>query len=322
MNKTCSQKRCYVAEGESCLLGNMTISDCEHYSIKETNTQNTDLNLSQDSARVPWSGNALGLNDLVMLTPRSSSILVGILGAHDAGKTTFLLGNYLNCIRGDKIAGSEFAGSWTLGAWEAIAAWSRFDNASQSPQFPPHTARGASRCPGLLHLALRRCGQKTSDVLLTDAPGEWFSSWSINENTHDTEGARWTVDNSNAFLVFADSKRLSGKERGKARNELRQLIERLGSYVNERPVVVVWSKSDEFAEAGIPEGIKKAIKRALNENIPHAVELKTSIKDPETLTKVLATVLDKVWQPNFAKPIIEPVLNHQPFSAFRGHHAE
>ncbi len=43
------------------------------------------------------------------------------------------------------------------------------------------------------------------DVLLTDAPGRWFSQWALYEEAPAAEGARWIARNADAFLVFADS---------------------------------------------------------------------------------------------------------------------
>jgi len=186
VSKMCSNVNCFVHDGESCADGNITPSECENYCNEQDGNNNkagsqSPSNEIDDFARVPWSGNSLGLADLVSLSPRAQTILVGVIGAHDAGKTTLLLGSYFNCLRGNNIANAEFAGSRTLGAWESLASWSRFDDAARLPNFPPHTPRGANRTPGLLHLALRRKTQKVRDVLLADAPGEWFSSWAVNE---------------------------------------------------------------------------------------------------------------------------------------------
>lgn len=318
MKKKCSNPNCFVHEGESCVIGNMHHTDCEHYGADVSQEKAAGTDRQEVGARVPWSGSTLGLSDLIMLAPRARSVVVGVVGAHDAGKTTLLLGNYFNCLRGGMIAGAGFSGSWTLGAWESLAAWSRFDDAAQKPQFPPHTPRGASRSPGLLHLALRRQDKSLRDVLLTDAPGEWFTSWSVNESAHDAEGARWTVEHADVFLVIADCERLSGPERGGARNDLRQLIERLGSHVDGRPVVLVWTKTDKSSLEELSSGIRDAIQRALKECIPYALEMSTTVHKPISLTEALSAVLDLAWQAGRGRPLYEPVLNHQPFSAFRG----
>ena len=319
MSQRCSNTLCYVHDGELCALGEMQHTECTAWAGQsaESEPEPTTPPSAQASARVPWSGSALGLADIAHLTPRGRSIVVGVLGAHDAGKTTLLIGNYLQLLQGRTLAGAQFAGSRTLGAWESLAAWTRFDDAARPPSFPPHTPRGTSRVPGLLHLALRGANDEFRDVLLTDAPGEWFSRWAVTVDAPDAEGARWVVNKADAFLVFADCQRLSGSERGTARKDLRELLERLGNHVGYRPTVLVWAK-DEHEPS---EGIRNAIRQALNAQIPHASEASTSTNRPESLMSALATVLAATWTPALAQPIVEPIHHHQPFAAYRGHHA-
>lgn len=321
MSQRCSNTQCYVHERESCPLGEMPHTECAAWrgDTTETEPETTTLPSAQASARVPWSGSALGLADIAHLTPRARSIVIGVLGAHDAGKTTLLIGNYLQLLQGRTLTGAQFAGSRTLGAWESLAAWTRFDDAARLPSFPPHTPRGTSRIPGLLHLALRAANDEFRDVLLTDAPGEWFSDWAMTADALGAEGARWVVNKADAFLVFADCQRLSGSERGTARKDLRELLERLGNHVGNRPTVLVWAKDE--AEYQPSEGIRNAIRQALNTQIPHASESSSSTNRPESLLSALATLLAATWTPALAQPVVEPIHHHQPFAAYRGHHA-
>jgi hypothetical protein len=240
------------------------------------------------------------------------------LGAHDAGKTTFLTASYLNILRGKRIAGGTFSGSYTLGAWESLAAWARFEDAARTPSFPPHTPRGTSRVPGLLHLSICRAKKEFEDVLFTDAPGEWFTRWAVQEDASDAQGALWVSHKSDAFLVFADCQRLAGSGRGSARNDLRQLIERLGKHVRHRPTIFVWAKND----CQVGDGIKNAIRRTLYEYIPHAVEVNTTTAEPESISSALDMVLEAAWNLPYAKFIREPVVAEGSFEAFRGHDAE
>lgn len=320
--KKCTEVNCFVHEGESCVLGEMDKNKCKNFNNSEDRSEVVSEEKSTLLANIPWSGSTFGLSDLVLLTPRTRSIVIGVIGVHDAGKTTLLLGNYLNCIQGNPIADAEFAGSWTLGAWEALAAWSRFDDAARLPSFPPHTPRGSARLPGLLHLALRRKDKSIRDILLTDAPGEWFSSWAINENSPSAEGAQWTIRNADAFLVFADCERLNGVQRGEARKDLRQMIERLGGYVQDRPVTLIWAKSDIISLQEIKPQIRESIQKALKDNIPHASEMETSHKNIASFTNALSVILDKIWMPKYAKMITEPILSDSPFFAFRGYHEQ
>lgn len=317
MSEECSNPTCFVHVGESCSEGESDVNCCKHWT-KQTNKEISEpAEIIKKPVRVPWSGSALGSSDLMNITPRGRSILIGVLGAQNTGKTTLLTGNYLQLLRGKMVADATFAGSQTLGAWESLASWARFDSTSPLASFPPHTPRGTERIPGLLHFALRKNNDEFRDILLTDAPGEWFTRWSIEQNASDAVGAKWVVENADAFLIFADCEKLSGSKRGQARSELRQLIERLGNHVKNRPTTLVWAKNDQVPR----EGIVNAIRKALNENIPHAVEVDTTIEKPESLTAALETVVSATWSPPLSIPIFEPVIQTNPFAAFRGRYA-
>lgn len=315
--RRCTNQACFAHDGEQCADGKHDISECPSWAQAPAGSEETLVRPVNNDSRVPWSGSALGLSDLANLLPRGRSIVIGVLGAHDAGKTTLLTANYLQLHRGAAPAGWDFAGSRTLGAWEGLADYMRFDEESCSISFPPHTPRGTSRVPGLLHLALRGPDDELRDVLLTDAPGEWFTSWSMNENAATAAGARWVVRRADAFLVLADCERLSGENRGAARRATRELVERLGNHIGKRPCAVVWAKDD----CVVPDGIRSAIRTAVQQQLPHAIEMGTSVQRPESFVGVLDAVLRANWLPAPCAPIREPVIEHQPFSAFRGFHA-
>lgn len=317
MTRRCSNESCFVHDQESCPKGHISPEECPAWSTGTTEGKTSAPHETSADFRVPWSGSTLGLVDLVQLTPRARTLMVGVLGSHDAGKTMLLTGSYLLMLRGESLANATFAGSRTLGAWEALAAWARFDDAARTPGFPPHTPRGTSRVPGLLHLSLRNADEEFRDVLLTDAPGEWFESWSIKEEDPTAEGARWVVKHADAFLLFADCKRLKSPARGEARQKVRQLIERLGNHVAQRPTVLVWSKADHKPS----EGIKNSIRESLYQHIPHATEAESTTKDPETLKATLEVALRSAWNPQNVAAILEPVISSDPFAAFRGTYA-
>lgn len=321
MSERCANERCFVHDGDPCYEGHESHSLCDKWRQADPAAAGASAPQSAPvTARVPWSGNGLGPLDLANLTPRGRSILVGVLGAHDAGKTTLLLGNYLRLLRGHTLADACFAGSRTLGAWETLAAWTRLDDSARPPNFPPHTSRNAGRVPSLLHLALRGADGGLRDVLLTDAPGEWFTGWSIREEGLDAEGARWIARNADAFLVFADCERLAeaSPERGKARRQLRELLERLGNHVGDRPTVLVWAKCDHQPS----RENQKAIRDTLSGHIPRAFEAESTTTRLDSLADVLEQVLRVVWTPPRAVPVVEPVLHSQPFTAFRGSYAQ
>lgn len=154
-------------------------------------------------------------------------------------------------------------------------------------------------------------------MLLTDAPGEWFTRWSVREDAPEAEGARWIVRHADAFLVLADCLRLCGRERGQARDDVRQLLERLSNNVRDRPTALVWAKAVHQPPAGICGSIRDALKNL----IPHATEVESSIERRETIALALEAALRPAWLPPRARPMVDPILQNQPFAAFRGVHA-
>lgn len=318
--RICTNPRCYLHEGETCAAGHLNPQvDCSMMQHGEQAEGDVKSRSEPILARVPWSGGALGLDDLFLLASRARHMLIGVLGAHDSGKTTLLTANYLKILESGMLGDCYFSGSRTLEAWESLAAWMRFQGI-QGPTFPPHTPRGANRVPGMLHIALRSPRMGFRDVLLSDAPGEWFSSWSRQEDAPDAEGAKWIVENSDAFLVVADCRRLAGKDRGNARHELRLLLERLGKHVAGRPVVLVWTKH----EFDVPDGIRRSITDVLASSFPEAVQLTSSVSTPDTFVEVLSTIIKSTLksEQKVQPPITEHVLRTDSFMAFRGHHGK
>jgi hypothetical protein len=247
-------------------------------------------------------------------------IIIGLLGASDAGKTTFLLGCYLQLLKGQEMSFGVFAGSYTLEAWESLAHHVRFITPCNLPKFPPHTPRGVGRIPGLLHLALRKTSGELVDILLTDAPGEWFTSWSLNENAEDAQGARWIVRHSDAYILAADSEKLASSEagiRGKTKSAIRALLDRLQPSIQQRCLTLLWTKSEDQYQ------IKDVIRTNIRDGFIHAtnnnwVERNCTIQQPDSFLRVLDEALKSIVQTS-NELLVEPLINsHRPFEAFRG----
>lgn len=229
-----------------------------------------------DEILLPWSGSALGLADRGFVSGRARPLVIGIIGAQNAGKTTLLGAWYLLLGRGlANLGGRRFAGSYSLSGWEAVAGAMRWAP-GHPPRFPPHTTSRGGRAPGMLHLALRHEDHgRPVDYLFTDAPGEWFQKWAVNTNSQEGGGARWVSDHADAFLVVADREALSGEAMGSARGSLQLLARRLASELRERPVALVWTKADvEIAPA-----METAVRKAVFDVMPNAAEFSVSVVD-------------------------------------------
>jgi Double-GTPase 2 len=274
----CSQKDCYDPDRVGCNIeGCLILTDCKYYGKDESKTENPE----QDDDvvfRIPWTGNSFGLSDLNYLSASSKPILIGITGVANAGKTAFLASLYCLLRHGHTIGKYSFTGSLTLIGWEDIA-WFLSWKHNGDIQFPPHTTNNAGRVPGLLHLALKNVKGEKKDLIFTDAPGEWFDYWRNNIDSENAKGAKWIHENCNSFLLFADSDELSGNNRGKARQQITSVADRLFENIEDRPIGLIWSKSD----ISIKDSMKQQILSHLNQNpIVHFNEFETSVKEGDS----------------------------------------
>ncbi len=276
--KECPLETCFVPD-TTCALGHLLLRDCANWNGAEKS--DADLARSDDEIVLPWSGSALGRSDIAFVTGRRSPTTIGIFGPENAGKTSLLAAWYLLIGRGAPISERhEFAGSFTLPGWEAVARTMQWKPGAP-PEFPAHTSTRGAREQGLLHLAFREEGYRLRDYLFADAPGLWFQRWAINEEALDARGARWIVQNADAFILTADCAALSGVDRGSARAALQLLARRLGGGRRGRPVTLVWTKSD----IPVAEPMRAAVREAVRSQIPDFGEFAVSIKAPHEDTR-------------------------------------
>lgn len=251
----CSRKTCFVPD-TGCALGHVDRTKCPDLTVRAE--KSALLAETPDEVLLPWSGSAMGLGDLGFVAGRGRPLVMGIIGPQNAGKTTLLAAWYLLLGRGAAaLGGREFAGSYSLDGWEAIAGALRW-SPGQSPSFPPHTTSRSGRAPGLLHLSFAEAG-RFADYLFADAPGEWFQRWAINRDSNDSDGARWISDRADAFLLIADREALSSENRGSARNDLQLLARRVSVERGTRPVALVWTKADLEVEPAIEQSVRQAV---------------------------------------------------------------
>lgn len=346
MTRECSYPAC-DAPLTVCNLGKRELEACEywqHVVEKEAGSSGStdsagamrtdDARVSDDGARhalpdgspepvVSWVGGSLGYLDLELVATRSLPRLIGIVGPHNAGKTTLLTVLYLLLWRGRQLRGRSFAGSYTLGGWEDLAYSLRWQP-GQPPQFPPHTSRTTARVPGLLHLAFRRDDGFLEDTLFTDAPGEWFEAWAANRSSPLAAGARWTVQNAAALALVVDSAALAGPERGRARAEMIALVRRLSDESDgRRRIAVVWSKSDE----DVRKPVRDTLRQAFKDHLPGHREFNVSVyptedrrePDLDAFVRLFDWLLEEQGA-TMPEPIPAPVDPTNLFLAFRGDH--
>lgn len=269
--ETCKRSTCYAPES-TCDLGFLDRGKCPDWKglAEASGTQDE---TTTDELLLPWSGSALGLADLGFVGGRRKPFVVGIAGPQNAGKTTLLAAWYLLVGRG--LGGGnarQFAGSYSLAGWEAVASALRW-TPGQQPTFPPHTSSRGGRAPGLLHLGFRDTSGLARSYLFTDAPGEWFQKWAVNRHAIDGEGARWVAEHADIFLLIADREALSGANMGSARGSLQLLARRLAAERTTRKVALVWTKAD----VPIATEMEKTVRDGVLGPMPDAVEFSVSI---------------------------------------------
>lgn len=275
MAGNCSQSTCTPEETGCNVEGFPNVKSCPHYKKDQQGAKEEVTQPEEDSYRVSWTGNTLGLTDLNFLSATLTPITIGIAGIASAGKTTFLASLYCLLRQGKQIGDYHFAGSLTLTGWENIA-WYLSWKSNGNIEFPPHTSNNAGRVPGLLHLALKNASDEKLDLIFTDAPGEWFDYWRNNKNDANAKGAKWIHDNANAFLLFADCDMLAGEKKGQAKQQIKSVSDRIYENLQDRPFGLIWSKSD----VSITQETKNQIISHLKRNpMIHYREFETSVKE-------------------------------------------
>lgn len=316
MPALCSKEHCFVLD-DRCLMGEDDPKTCEFFNLETPNEASTEV--AATTPALPWGGNAFGLADLSYLASLSRPRLVGIIGPHNAGKTTLLATIYLLLHRGDGPIAATFSRSLTLGGWEAIATNLRFDGWS-GPTFPAHTTMREARVPGLLHLGLRnrQTDGLLNDLVISDAPGEWFRRWAINEAASDVQGARWIAEKSDGFIIVLDSGALSGSGSGATLNIYQQIFERVKKHAGQRPIHIVWTKSD----IQMPAEIRARLQERLEAIFPDAPASSVSIKSLSEDESVRSKYMDLLkWMLSLNKasrgPIEKARRTNDPFLCYR-----
>jgi hypothetical protein len=309
MKGRCNSVDCGLSQGLTCELGFSDLAQCPNFAEYEgeehaPEAEVVDSNIS--GQRLPWSGRAFGINDIILVSGRSSPVFVGLIGLFDAGKTSFLTALFAHFSHSGVVGPSAFAGSYTLQAWFRLKHYTAWPTPS-GPSFPPHTPDSAERVPSLLHLGFRGEEKHLRDVLFTDAPGEWFSRWMQNQSSESSKGARWIADNATHFLFFVDRAALAGPRVGKARHEIQVLARILAEHRRGRPIIGVWAKSDGNVAPDVEGPIREKLQKFFGDH----PSFDLSVKDPRCLA-----VLELLLKEPEAVPLDLASRNAEPKSAF------
>ena len=225
----------------SCHEGHEDYRKCEHWIANNSEKTEERAKVSTDSKKsnLSWRGEPLKIDELHLVSSRSSPIVIGVVGKAAAGKTTFLAMVYTLLLGGKRFKEYGFAGTKTILNWDELHY--RLEVQKEKVAFPDPTPAGINR---LLHFALRNKEGHLQDVLFSDTSGEVFSLWSQNRYDENAEIARWIYSNSNGFILFMDCADLI-ERKNLAKTEILDIAHMLKHDLKKRPVVAVWSKSDK-----------------------------------------------------------------------------
>jgi hypothetical protein len=298
MSESCKRADCDIAHDMPCEMGVRDHRQCQYYSggAEATTAVKPTPESADDGSgfRMPWTGRGLGLADLTLASSRGPACLVGLIGPFNAGKTSLLTSIYLHFAQTGLVGSHGFAGSFTLPAWNQLKDHTQWPS-TNGGMFPPHTHDSGQRTPSLLHLAFRRQSEIVRDVLFTDAPGEWFTRWLSNETAANAEGARWIADNATHFIYVVDRAGLASPQVGFVRHNTLALARRLSEHRLGRPVIAVWTKSDDRCD----EEVETGVRQRLIELFGVHPSINLHVNDPECV-KLLEMVLQT--PPNLERP--------------------
>ena len=301
----------------SCNAGLMDAAQCPNY--RHQPDQETS-EVSPEDERFPWTERPFGLKDLRFVSAVRRPHVIGMAGLEDAGKTTLLGMLFLMLYRGHRVMErASFSGSYTLQGWENIARHLQL-NSSGPIQFPPHTTR-SGRFPGLLHLRFSTGHGSDRDYLLADAPGEWFSHWTVNVSADNAAGARWIAANADKIFIFADTKALTGPEMGLARSNLEFLIRRVQHNFRNDSVALLWSKTDIPRPKQLIASVDRHFKSCFPESPVYSVRIPDKNEDADETT---LQALKDLFQWSFTSINTSAAVhwpesnNADPFLSYRG----
>lgn len=247
MSAACRQDNCTVGETGTCLLNNDPTT-CPH---RVTTEGKGSLDVAaevaplHEPARNPSFPLSLTLTPALVreLMATRYCLLIGILGAPDAGKTAALVSLYLLLAR-NHLPGFSFADSRSLMAFDEISHGARRWNEGKLPdQLTAHTQMKDDRSAGFLHLRLKPDGLEPVDLLLPDLPGEWTTALVDNGRADRLS----FLKGADVIWLMVDGRQLSqAHTRQWAMHRTKLLMQRLASLLAPSvPMILVVTRRDQ-----------------------------------------------------------------------------
>ena len=272
----------------------------------------------QNQSNLSWTGEPFLVEDISLVSFRSSPIILGIVGKADAGKTTFLAMLYTLLLNGKSFDNYSFTGTKTIIGWDKLHHKLKVEK--NDVAFPDPTDPKYHR---LFHFALRSNKNILKDILLSDASGEAFSLWAQKREDVNAQAARWIYEHSHGFILFVDCEDLI-EAKNSAKTKIIDIAQMLKHDLKKRPVIAVWSKSDK--KQLVHEIIIDSLKEELASMFDNYTELDISnfpIDEPdpnvhENNLKVIDWLLNKIITPIEKEMVVESLNTSDLFLNYKG----
>lgn len=240
MAKICKIPECTVADTGICLLNNAPDSCPNIGDGASSQGAPAGSELAGPVLEAPKqlptfrASESLDLDAVRRVMATRPHVLIGLLGAPDSGKTSFLVSLFLLLSKGES---REFAycDSDSLMALDYLSRGAREWADSTPEQLTAHTELADGRTAGFVHLAvIRRSDSKRFDLLIPDLPGEWTTSL-----IDSARADRWSfLDSTDVLWIFVDGRYLIDVEVKQATiHRLQLLIRRIADLAQQRKSV-------------------------------------------------------------------------------------
>ena len=240
----CANRECRIAQGGKCIEGHDDLAKCPYYG-KEPEEGNDEQDYDGQDTADAFDGvhlpNALPLesgradNVLAVLPSR----MIGVIGAHDSGKTSVIAGLF-DLFQIGPVCNITFAGSSTLHGLEVICHDARVASERDEPH-SERTKRGEVR---FYHIDVRRDGVLQS-LLIADRSGEEYEE--VADLAANATGM-FELRRSDVITVLVDGRRLASPgDRADVMGAIPLIIQGMvenGAFLRKPDLAIVLTKDD------------------------------------------------------------------------------
>lgn len=245
----CANRECRIAQGGKCIEGHDDLAKCPYHGREPEEVDNEQDDDGQDAVDA---FDGVQLPVALPLTSRSAdnilaklpSRMVGVIGAHDSGKTSVIAGLF-DLFQMGPVSNVTFAGSSTLHGLEIICHDARVTSERDRPH-SERTKRGEVR---FYHIDVQRDGALQS-LLIADRSGEEYEE--VADLAANATGM-FELRRADVITVLVDGRRLaSPSDRADVMGAIPLIIQGMvenGAFVRKPNLAIVLTKDDAVQAA-------------------------------------------------------------------------